>query len=74
VAVDIGQAALVLASDGLGANRVIAFTERHNMASRRVMEKLGMTYVGEIPWRGLVEGQAEERDDAPFAVYATPAR
>jgi hypothetical protein len=38
------------------------------------MEKLGMTYVGEIPWRGLVEGQAEERDDAPFAVYATPAR
>jgi RimJ/RimL family protein N-acetyltransferase len=72
MAVEIGQAALELASDELGASRVIAFTERHNVASRRVMEKLGMLCVGEIPWRGLVEGHDEEQDDAPFAVYATP--
>jgi RimJ/RimL family protein N-acetyltransferase len=74
MAVEIGQAAIDLARDELGASRVIAFTERHNAASRRVMVKLGMSCVGEIPWRGLVEGQDEERDDAPFAVYATPAR
>jgi RimJ/RimL family protein N-acetyltransferase len=72
MAVEIGQAAIALARDELGASRIIAFTERHNAASRRVMEKLGMSCVGEIPWRGLVEGQDEEQDDAPFAVYATP--
>jgi RimJ/RimL family protein N-acetyltransferase len=74
MAVEIGHAAMEVARDDLGASRVIAFTERHNVASRRVMEKLGMSCVGEIPWRGLVEGQDEEQDDAPFAVYATPAR
>jgi RimJ/RimL family protein N-acetyltransferase len=74
MAVEIGQAAIELARDELGASQVVAFTERHNNASRRVMEKLGMSYVGEIPWRGLVEDQDEEQDDAPFAVYATPAR
>jgi RimJ/RimL family protein N-acetyltransferase len=74
MAVEIGQAAIEVARDELGATRVIAFTERHNVASRRVMEKLGMSCAGEISWRGLVEGHDEEQDDAPFAVYASPAR
>ena len=50
---------------------VVSFTERHNIASRRVMERIGMTFAGQIRWRGLVEGQIDERDDAPFAVYVT---
>jgi hypothetical protein len=35
------------------------------------MERIGMTYTGQILWRGLVDGQVEQRDDAPFAVYMT---
>jgi hypothetical protein len=38
-----------------------------------VMEKLGLGFVGEIHHRGLVEGQIEEDDEAPFVVYATRA-
>ena len=41
----------------------------HNIASRRVMERLDMVHVGEITARGLVDGQIGEADDAPFAVY-----
>ena len=50
---------------------MVAFTEQHNVASRRVMERIGMTHTGEIRWRGLVEGQTEQQDAAPFAVYVT---
>ncbi len=71
MATELGRAALSFATDKLGARRVIAFTERHNLASRRVMEKLGLSLTGEIRTRGLVEGQDEEQDDAPFVVYAT---
>ena len=71
IATEVGRAGLAMARDELAASRVISFTERHNTASRGVMEKLGMNFVGEIYARGLVEGQTEERDDAPFAVYAT---
>ena len=71
IATEVGRAALAMARDELTASRVISFTERHNIASRGVMEKLGMNFVGEIHARGLVEGQTEEADDAPFAVYAT---
>jgi RimJ/RimL family protein N-acetyltransferase len=71
MATEIGTAALSFATDQLGASRVIAYTERHNLASRRVMERLGMLLAGEIRARGLVDGQDEEQDDAPFAVYAT---
>jgi RimJ/RimL family protein N-acetyltransferase len=45
--------------------------DRLEIASRRVMQRIGMTYAGEILWRGLVEGRTEEQDDAPFAVYVT---
>ncbi|HTT90415.1 MAG TPA: GNAT family N-acetyltransferase [Acidimicrobiales bacterium] len=68
-ATEIGREGLLFARHAFSAESVIAFTERPNLASRRVMERLSMTYVGEITWRGLVEGQAGEADDAPFAVY-----
>jgi RimJ/RimL family protein N-acetyltransferase len=74
LATEIGRAALGLAADDSGASRVIAYTERHNLASRGVMEKLGMACAGEIYERGLVEGQEDEVDDAPFVVYATERR
>lgn len=71
LATEMGRAALAFAAHDLVASRVIAFTERHNMASWRVMERLGMVLVGEIRARGLVEGQFEQDDDAPFVLYAT---
>jgi len=71
MATELGRAALSFATDELGARRVIAFTERHNLASRRVMEKVGPSLTGEIRTRGLVEGQAEAQNDAPSVVYAT---
>lgn len=70
VATEIGRAGLGFAFDALGARSVIAFTEWHNAASRRVMERLGMRLAGQIRARGLVEGRKGEHDDAPFAVYA----
>jgi RimJ/RimL family protein N-acetyltransferase len=69
-ATEIGGAGLSFAFDTLEARSVIAFTERHNLASRNVMERLGMRLVGEITARGLIEGKGGEHDDAPFALYA----
>ena len=71
IATELGQAALSFATDKLSASRVIAFTEQHNQASRRVMEKLGLSLTGQIRAPGLVEGEAEMDDNAPFVVYAT---
>jgi mutator protein MutT len=71
LATELGHAGLAFAFDTLGARAVIAFTERHNKASRVVMERLGMTYAGEITSEGLIEGSDEVRPDAPFAVYVT---
>jgi RimJ/RimL family protein N-acetyltransferase len=68
-ATEIGREGLRFAHSALSAESVIAFTERHNLASRKVMQRLDMRYVGEIATRGLVEGQTGEFDDAPFAVY-----
>ena len=68
---EIGREGLAFANEVLASHAVVSFTERHNIASRRVMERIGMTYAGQIRWRGLVEGQVDERDDAPFAVYVT---
>lgn len=68
-ATEIGREGLRFARLALSAESVIAFTERHNLRSRRVMERLEMTYVGEITARGLLEGKSGEADDAPFAVY-----
>jgi RimJ/RimL family protein N-acetyltransferase len=68
-ATELGRSALDLAFGELGARAVIAFTERHNMGSRAVMERLGMAYAGEIQTDGLVEGREGVHPDAPFAVY-----
>ncbi|TCO24834.1 RimJ/RimL family protein N-acetyltransferase [Kribbella steppae] len=68
-ATEIGRAGLEFAFVTLKAKAVISFTERINRASRAVMERLGMTYAGEITAEGLVEGSTEVRPDAPFAVY-----
>jgi hypothetical protein len=62
---------LVFAKEVLASHAVVSFQERHNIASRRVMEPIGMIYTGEILWRGLVEGQVDEQDDVPFAIYVT---
>jgi RimJ/RimL family protein N-acetyltransferase len=70
-ATEIGRAGLAFAFEELGAEVVVAFTERHNRRSRAVMERLGMGFVGEFGARGLVEGRPGVHDDAPFALYAT---
>jgi RimJ/RimL family protein N-acetyltransferase len=44
LATELGAACVRLAFGPLGLDDVIAFTLTHNVASRRVMEKLGMTY------------------------------
>jgi RimJ/RimL family protein N-acetyltransferase len=68
-ATEIGRAGLAFAFEDLGAEEVVAFTERHNRRSRAVMERLGMRFVGEFPGRGLVEGRPGVHDDAPFALH-----
>lgn len=69
LATEIGRAGLEFAFKTLGAQAVIAFTERHNQTSRAVMERLGMAYAGEITAEGWVSGVPEVQADAPFAVY-----
>lgn len=68
-ATEIGRAGLEFAFGSLGAGSVLAFTERHNRASRAVMERLGMGFAGVITAEGLVEGLVGVHPDAPFAVY-----
>jgi RimJ/RimL family protein N-acetyltransferase len=70
-ATELGRAGLAFAFEELGAEQVVAFTERHNRRSRAVMERLGMAYAGEIRAPGLVEGRPGVHDDAPFALYAS---
>ena len=65
---EIGRAGFAFAFDVLGVRAVVSCTVRHNARSRAVMERIGMRYAGEIRSRGMVEGVAGERDDAPFAV------
>jgi RimJ/RimL family protein N-acetyltransferase len=72
LATEIGREALRFAADVLGSDDVIAFTERHNRASRAVMERLGLHLRGEIRSAGLIQGDdVTVHADAPFAVYAT---
>jgi RimJ/RimL family protein N-acetyltransferase len=69
-ATEIGRAGLEYAFDRLAADEVVAFTERHNRASRAVMERLDMAHAGEISAPGLIEGRDGVHDNAPFAVYS----
>ena len=65
---EIGAAGLAYAFGVLGVRAVVSCTARHNLRSRAVMERIGMHYVGEIYSGGTIEGEDDERDDAPFAV------
>jgi RimJ/RimL family protein N-acetyltransferase len=67
-AAEIGRAGLVFAFGVLGVQAVVSCAVRHNVRSRDVMERIGMRYAGEICSRGIVEGAAGERDDAPHVV------
>jgi RimJ/RimL family protein N-acetyltransferase len=50
---EIGAASLEVAWRDLRLSEVVAFTLPHNAPSRRVMEKLGMTYTGDTVHAGL---------------------
>lgn len=70
---EIGRAGLTHAFEVVGAHAVVSCTVRHNVRSRAVMERIEMRYAGEILSRGVVEGETDPRDDAPFAVYVALA-
>ena len=50
------MAGLTYAFDVLGMGAVVSCTDRHNLRSRAVMERIGMRYVGEIGGSGSAEG------------------
>jgi|CXWL01.1.fsa_nt_gi RimJ/RimL family protein N-acetyltransferase len=56
---EAAEGALRHAFDRLGAPRVIAITDRDNRASRRVMEKIGMTFERETTGAELGHRQPE---------------
>lgn len=68
-ATEIGRTGLEFAFTELGAWEVIAYTESHNMASRAVMERLGMRYARTFKERGLIEGCDGVHDGAEFVIY-----
>lgn len=55
-ATEIGRAGLTVAFDTLRADHVVSFTEIHNLRSRVVMERIGMTYARDFCHPGLIEG------------------
>jgi len=70
-ATEIGRAGLAFAFEMLHVDRVIAFTEVHNLRSRAVMQRLGMTNAHEFHSPGLMPGSEDIHDDALFALYET---
>lgn len=53
LATEGGAASLRYGFERLGLARIISITRPTNLASRRVMEKLGLDHQGETRWRGL---------------------
>jgi len=53
LATEGGRASLAFGFDIIALDRIISFTLPHNVASRRVMEKLGLTYRGDAVWADL---------------------
>ncbi len=53
LATELGAASIAHAFGPLGLTEVVSFTLVENRASRRVMEKLGFAYAGEIEHAGL---------------------
>ncbi len=68
-ATEVGRAGLRFAFDDLDMRAVVAFTERHNLRSRAVMDHIGMRYAGEFVGTGLIEGRQGVHDGAPFSLY-----
>ena len=68
-ATEVGRAGLAFAFHTLHVDRVVTFTEIHNLRSRAVMERLGMAYVHDFNSPGLVEGWEGMHDDAVFVLY-----
>lgn len=68
-AAEVGRAGLQFAFDELDMQAVVSFTERINVRSRAVMERIGMRYAGEFAGTGLVADRPGVHDDAPFALY-----
>lgn len=66
---EAGRCGLQFAFDELDMRAVISFTERHNLQSRAVMERIGMKEAGEFRGSGLIAGRHGVYDDAPFALY-----
>ncbi|MDQ1477165.1 MAG: [ribosomal protein S5]-alanine N-acetyltransferase, partial [Actinomycetota bacterium] len=60
---EIGRAALAVAFDESGAGEVVAFTEPHNVRSRAVMERIGMT-----------DPRAIDHNGVPFVLYTMRPR
>lgn len=52
-ATEAARAALSFGFDQVGLPEIVAFTLPHNVASRRVMERLGMSFDGDVAHAGL---------------------
>ena len=66
---EVGRCGLRFAFDERDMRAVVSFTERHNLRSRAVVERIGMTYAGEFLGNGLIEGRQGAHDGAPFSLY-----
>ena len=66
---ELGRYGLRFAFDELDMRAVVSYTERHNHRSRAVMERIGMTYAGEVFGTGLIEGREGIHAEAPFSLY-----
>jgi [ribosomal protein S5]-alanine N-acetyltransferase len=53
IATEMASALVGVARDRLGLAEIVAFTLPWNLASRRVMEKVGFTYERDIEWAAL---------------------
>ena len=53
IATEMASTLVGLARERLGLAEIVAFTLPHNVASRRVMEKVGFRYERDIEWAGL---------------------
>ena len=53
IATEVASALVAVARDQLGLAEIVAFTLPSNLASRRVMEKVGFTYERDIEWAAL---------------------
>jgi [ribosomal protein S5]-alanine N-acetyltransferase len=53
IATEMASAVVAVARDRLGLAEIVAFTLPENVASRRVLEKVGFTYERDIEWAAL---------------------